>query len=196
MAGITDSFPTGTTGQLLRAVTNATPTWTTATFPVTAGSSGNVLTSDGTNWTSSTASGAGLLSVTLSLTNSQIKNLHATPIQLVAAPGAGQVLWPLCAIAKLLYGGSNVFTAAAAQSIDIYWATTSKVTTVLDNPSLIKNASTYQNTYPGTNGQLTPITNYENLAWNLYNPVATEISGNAGNNNTITVIAYYFITSI
>lgn len=45
-----------TTGQILRADgTN----WvgTTATYPNTAGTSGNVLTSDGTNWTSSAASG-------------------------------------------------------------------------------------------------------------------------------------------
>lgn len=55
----TATYPsTGTTtGQILRADgTN----WvgTTATYPDTAGSSGNVLTSNGTNWSSSSASGS------------------------------------------------------------------------------------------------------------------------------------------
>lgn len=38
----------GTTGQLLRAGASG-PAWSTATYPATAGSTGNVLTSDGTN---------------------------------------------------------------------------------------------------------------------------------------------------
>ena len=47
----------GSTGQLLRSAGTGTPIWTTATYPTTAGTSGNVLTSDGTNWTSAVPSG-------------------------------------------------------------------------------------------------------------------------------------------
>lgn len=43
---------TATAGQILRSGASAAPTWSTATYPATAGSSANVLTSDGTNWTS------------------------------------------------------------------------------------------------------------------------------------------------
>lgn len=43
----------GTSGQLFRSGGAGAPTWTTATFPATAGTSGNVLVSDGTNWSSS-----------------------------------------------------------------------------------------------------------------------------------------------
>lgn len=51
---------TATAGQVLRSGSNTTPSWSTATYPATAGTSGNVLTSDGTNWTSSTpAAGLG-----------------------------------------------------------------------------------------------------------------------------------------
>jgi hypothetical protein len=42
----------GTTGNILQSNAAAAPSWSTATYPSTAGSSGNVLTSDGTNWSS------------------------------------------------------------------------------------------------------------------------------------------------
>ncbi len=49
---------TATAGQIVRSGASAAPTWSTATYPATAGSSGNVLTSDGTNWTSAAPSGS------------------------------------------------------------------------------------------------------------------------------------------
>lgn len=47
---------TATAGQILRSGSNAAPTWSTATYPATAGTSGNFLKSDGTNWASSSVS--------------------------------------------------------------------------------------------------------------------------------------------
>jgi hypothetical protein len=44
---------TGLTGQVLQANTGTNPSWSTATYPSTAGTSGNVLTSNGTNFISS-----------------------------------------------------------------------------------------------------------------------------------------------
>ena len=58
-----DSFEllaaTATAGQIPRSGSNAAPTWSTATYPATAGTGGNILTSDGTNWTSASAAGVG-----------------------------------------------------------------------------------------------------------------------------------------
>jgi hypothetical protein len=45
---------TATAGQILRSGASAAPSWSTATYPATAGTSGNILTSDGTNWASTT----------------------------------------------------------------------------------------------------------------------------------------------
>ncbi|MCX6744979.1 MAG: hypothetical protein NTX82_05630, partial [Candidatus Parcubacteria bacterium] len=42
----------GSSGQLLRSGGAGVPTWTTATFPILAGASGNVLKSDGADWSS------------------------------------------------------------------------------------------------------------------------------------------------
>lgn len=44
---------TATAGQILRSGASGAPTWSTATYPATAGTTGNLLTSDGTNWVSS-----------------------------------------------------------------------------------------------------------------------------------------------
>jgi hypothetical protein len=45
-----------TTGQIYRANASNQGAWSTATYPDTASTSGNVLTSDGTNWTSAATS--------------------------------------------------------------------------------------------------------------------------------------------
>lgn len=45
---------TATAGQMLRSGASAAPTWSTATYPATSGTSGKVLISDGTNFVSST----------------------------------------------------------------------------------------------------------------------------------------------
>jgi hypothetical protein len=56
----------GSAGQVLQSGGTGVPTWTTATFPATAGTSGNYLKSGGTNWTSAalpdnTATTAGIV---------------------------------------------------------------------------------------------------------------------------------------
>lgn len=53
---------TATAGQMLRSGASGAPSWSTATYPSTAGTTGNVLTSDGANWVSSpSASSSGRL---------------------------------------------------------------------------------------------------------------------------------------
>src|SRR5690242_1048835 len=119
-AGVAHAFSTATypstatsTGKILRADgTNWSAS--TATYPDTAGTSGNVLTSNGTNWSSAAATDAsGFLNVSGTLTNAQIKALHATPIQVIASPGANAQVLILSVIATMNYVGSNVFVAAA-----------------------------------------------------------------------------------
>lgn len=203
--GSTLNFSTATypstatgTGKILRADgTN----WvaSTATYPDTAGTSGNVLTSDGTNWVSSTPpASSGIITVTSALTNAQVKALHATPIQVIAAPGAGKVIRILSAIGKMQYGGTNVFTAAAAQSIQLYLGagTTAiaSATPIVTNTMLVASASQITGINPGLAG-ITTYTSIANQAVYLYNPSATEITGNAANDNTVPYsITYQVIT--
>lgn len=55
---------TATAGQIIRSGASGAPSWSTATYPATAGTSGNVLTSDGTNWTSAAPAAGGIDTVT------------------------------------------------------------------------------------------------------------------------------------
>jgi hypothetical protein len=192
------STATGT-GKILREDgTNWTPT--TSTYPDTAGTSTNVLTSDGTNWISSSgASTSGIITITGSLTNSQIKSLHATPIQIIAAPGSGSVIRIITAVGKMVYGGTNAFTAAASQTINLYFGagTTSLwVVPLLTNAMIVATATQIASITPtGLAASTTVNSTLDNQPVYLYNPVATEISGNAANNNTVNwSLSYQVIT--
>ena len=55
---------TATAGQIILSGANAAPSWSTATYPATAGTSGNVLTSNGTNWTSAAPAAASTTVIT------------------------------------------------------------------------------------------------------------------------------------
>jgi hypothetical protein len=62
---LTQLAPSATAGQILRSGgPSADPSFSTATYPATAGTLNNVLTSDGTNWISSPAGGGGGLGLT------------------------------------------------------------------------------------------------------------------------------------
>ncbi len=199
-SGQLGTLAVGSSGQILQSGGASTPSFSTATYPATAGTSGNVLTSDGTNWTSATLPSQ-LNVATVTLTSAQIKALHATPIQFIAAPGSGKVI---CLVAPMwvnyAYGGTNVFVAAASQTISPYYGTTTAATAnpAITNTNLINNVTSI-NVVPIFATTLTmgaAATTYRNIAVNLYNPVVTEISGNAGNNNTITFTALYYIATL
>jgi hypothetical protein len=73
---------TATAGQILRSGASATPSWSTATYPATAGTSGNVLTSDGTNWSSSAPVGA-----TVTIADDTTTNATMYPVWVTASTG-------------------------------------------------------------------------------------------------------------
>lgn len=182
---------TGSANQILQSGgASADPTWSTATYPATAGTSGNVLTSDGTNWASSAPA---LLVATGTLTNSQIKNIRATPVLAIAAPGSGKAIVPVSVGSRLNYGGTSAFTAAASQTIALYYTSTSFAASItVSNNTLIGNTSSYE--FFATGGLSAGVaTNKDNRDLYFINSVATEISGNAANDNTISWFIIYYI---
>lgn len=189
----TPTFPnaSATSGKVIKSDgTN----WVASTETYAApGTSGNVLTSDGTNWTSSTPTPI-WLTASGTLTNAQIKALHATPVQLIAAPGAGKVINVVQMTGKLSYGGTNVFTAGAAQSIQAYYGTAISVANILNNAGVIASSSQYS--VQGGQYNSSAYASIANVAINAYNPVATEITGNAANDNTVPWFIVYYIVTI
>lgn len=197
--GVASTFSTATypstatgTGKILRADgTN----WaaSTATFPDTAGTSGNILTSDGTNWTSAAPSST-INYVFGTLTNAQIKDLNTTPIQLIAAPGSNNFIRLISITSKMLYGGTNVFTNAGAQPISIRYGTTNTSQTLVGSATITASVTT--TSLPGIAAldqiATSSLSNQIVYAWNSS---ATEIAGNAANNNVIFYGIYYTIVT-
>lgn len=162
------------------------------------GTSGQVLTSNGAGAlpTFQTISSGSLLKAEGTLTNSQIKNLHATPIQVIAAPGAGKAIRVINSAAKLNYGGTNAFTAAAAQNIVGRNDTTTSINVTLMNNSDLTGTVTAITYQIASNASSVDATKIENLPLYLYNTSTTEIGGNAANNNTIDYSISYYIATI
>lgn len=189
----TPTFPnaSATSGKIIKSDgTNWVASTETYATPST---SGNVMTSDGTNWTSAAPVG-GLLVASSAITSAQVKALHGTPIQVIAAPGAGKFIEVISASGTMNYGGTNVFVAGVGQSIDLYWSTTVRIMQLIINSQVVASAS--QATAGGLIGASSPYANLENDAVNLYNVSATEISGNAAGNNTVSYNILYRIVTI
>ncbi len=186
----------GSAGQVLQSGgASADPSYSTATYPVTSGTSGNVLTSDGTNFVSSApAATAGILVASGNLTNGEIKALHATPKQIIAAPGNGKVIQILNCVATLNYGGTNAFTDAAASQLRVYYSTTTNIMSILTAAQILATASQITSGSPLVFNLTYAAVN--NLAVNLYNDSATEWAGNAANDNTMSYNITYRILTI
>jgi|TARA_R110000868_G_scaffold188328_1_gene431039 hypothetical protein len=162
------------------------------TLPVP-GTSGNVLTSDGTNWISAApAGGTGILFTQVNISSVDFKLSQTTPIEIVPAPGAGLILMPIRAIMKLNYGGTNQFTGTATPSI--YYTTVG-----LSNGRIGQSSS---GAYQGSLSNYSTFTIFDlnliqqNLTNNSISYISdsTNPAGNAANNNTVTVGVWYVIS--
>ena len=176
---------------------SADSAYSTATYPATAGTTGNVLTSNGTNWVSSTAPGGGVSSVSVTLTSAQVKALHATPIEIIPAPGSGKGIMIISYSNKLNYGGTNVFVAGAAQTISLYYnnTTTVLVNGMIPNAMIVSSANKFSIGYEPNSSTNQVAGVLDNVNVTAYNSSATEISGNAANDNTITISIVYAIVT-
>lgn len=163
------------------------------------GTTGNVLTSNGTDWTSAAAPTGAVLTVTGTLTNAQIKALHATPISVIAAPGAGKVIRIISSTGKLIYGGTNTFTNGGGQPIVLAYNTAGAASDSIALVSTGVITSAANTTYipiPVTSALAVTSATVDNIAIFAYNPSATEITGNAANNNTVSYSISYVIATI
>lgn len=133
----------------------------------------------------------------LTLTSAQVKTIHGTPVQIIPTPGSGLGIVLAYANAKLNYGGNNAFTAGAAQAIGLYYNNTT--TAIISDIAFISNGMLTNTANAFTVASFaTAFVNkaagvLDNVNIAIYNPVATEISGNAAGDNTIDVTVIYAI---
>jgi len=133
-------------------------------------------------------------SATVVLTSAQVKALRATPITIIPAPGAGKSIFVFSCVGKLTYGGNNPFTGTQQIVLRYNSANSNLVSPFLTTTFV--GASV--NTYEVVNLILSTWTSaqVENLAVTLMNAGASEITGNASNDNTITFTANYAVMTI
>lgn len=68
------------------------------------------------------------------ITNAEIKALRSTPIEIIAAPGAGKFISVVTMSVKFNYGGNNVFVSGG--NLNLYATNTSGPTYLTINPGI------------------------------------------------------------
>jgi hypothetical protein len=100
-----------------------------------------------------------------------------------------------------VYGGTNVWTAGAAQTLRLgYIGTggTTIITTALSNAAIVaaSNQMAFSNITANAGVLDSAASAITNSAVVIFNSIATEISGNAAANNTMNVVVVYSIVTI
>lgn len=136
--------------------------------------------------------------ITKTLTSEQIKQLHKTPIKLIEAQGPNTIVNVVSCVVRMIYGGSNKFIAKGKQTLRLGYENATGLVligTVLSNDAIVASSNQIARTTPDsqTGG---PVLNEVNLPVVIYNPVATEISGNAANDNSVIVVLTYQILDV
>jgi len=160
------------------------------------GTATHVLTSNGAGVAPTfQAAGGGELSTSVVLTSSQVKALNTTPIELIAAPGSGNVIQVFGVSVKMTYGGTNVFTGPSFSTINLGYDGSPPIDIgfAMSKGSVIRSADAY-----AFNTNLSPdnlLSTMENKKVVIYNP-STDFAGNAADDNTVTVTSYYRIAAV
>lgn len=131
---------------------------------------------------------------TLAITNAQAKALRATPLTVVAAPGVGKMILPISASIELIYGGTNAFTSAANDVLGLKWkdgTTTSLMTGFVQ--ALAQGVASAFGVFLGLTASNVTKANTDNQALVVHNITASELAGNAANDNTLNLVVKYTI---
>lgn len=129
------------------------------------------------------------------LTNAQVKALRASPVTLVAAPGAGLVIIPHRLVLILDYGGTNVFTETA-DNLDLrYVGVASPVLMTVESTGFIDQSADTMTIGNVAHDKIVTAANSANKGVELFNNGDGEIGGNAGNDNLLKWRLLYSVVS-
>lgn len=162
---------------------------------ITTSGSGSTLTINGSNVP---------LLTKLTLTSSQVKNLAGTPITLISAPGVNNLIIMRGIDVMMAYGGTNPFTASSpsTQGIVLYYTTNTNGNQagwgVMGSSQYTQSNSVFQvGQASGGNAVVLTAAGMENEPIVIgIDSLSANIAGNAANDNTINIVAYYEIVDV
>lgn len=129
------------------------------------------------------------------LTSAQVKALRATPIAVVPAPGAGKSLEFVSAILQLNYG-TNAFTGPQNMQVKYKDGASAAVSQAITGTGFIdQTADMVTSALAKTDGIATRAV-AENQPLVLHNTGASEITGNAANDNLLHVKVLYRVHNL
>ena len=135
-----------------------------------------------------------IMTAKVDITSEQVKALRATPIQLVAAPGADKFIQFLGATLILDYG-SNGFTEST-DNLVIEYDGGVDITAAIEMTGFIdQTADTIMTVIPAALAGAA-VTSFVNKKLQLLNTGDSEIAGNAANDSQLTVIVTYAIHTL
>lgn len=156
--GAWQSVGAGSAGQFLQSGgASALPAWTTATFPASAGTSGTILRSNGTNWVNSTSVFSDTYSASALLYSNGTNNVEG-----LATANRGFLVTSTSGVPSI----SNTITAVEDQSTNGAAGT----------PTLLINNSTGI-TYPSTSGFAVTLGQYSNVLANTSQTINSSTPG-------------------
>jgi len=126
------------------------------------------------------------------LTSAQVKAVRATPITIIAAPGAGKIIEILSGSAQTIYAGNNAFTGAQNLALKPKDGTTNGIAT-LTGAGWVDQTASEQQEFAFPSGIINSKANTDNQPIVLHNTGAAEITGNAAGDNTVRVDVIYRI---
>ncbi len=181
----------GSSSQVL-TVTGGVPAWSTATFPVVAGSAGTLLRSDGTNWvaTTSTYPNTNAINTLLYASSANVMTALATATTAVLTTSSGVPTW--ANQLSLALGGTNA--ALTASNGGIFYSTASAGAILSGTATAGQMLQSGASTTPAWSTSTYPATNAINTL--LYASSANVMAALATANNGVLITSSGGVPSI
>jgi hypothetical protein len=129
----------------------------------------------------------------VTLTSAQLRSLHGSPVQLIAAPGTGQALAPISVVFQYK-AGSSVYTIPGGGRLALYISAPQNLVTQVSAAGFLDQSTSQIFMSEGIGGiGSSPQGTLENASMMAANDGSTEWTNGDG---TVTITVYYTIVAL